>query len=39
MTSEDAEQLLNTKVPDGLSSASERAQLVRELDYLPLAIT
>ena len=39
MTPEDAEQLLDTKIPDGLSSAPERADLVRELDYLPLAIT
>ncbi|CZR65200.1 related to kinesin light chain 1 [Phialocephala subalpina] len=39
MTPEDAEQLLETKIPDGLSSASERAELVHELDYLPLAIT
>jgi hypothetical protein len=39
MTPEDAEQLLETKIPDGLSSASERAELARELDYLPLAIT
>jgi len=35
----DAEQLLFTKIPDGISSAPERAELVRELDYLPLAIT
>jgi len=39
MTPEDAEQLLFTKIPDGISSALERAELVRELDYLPLAIT
>ena len=38
MTPEDAEQLLCTKIPDGLSSALDRAELVRELDYLPLAI-
>ena len=39
MTRKDAEQLLLTKIPDGISSAPERAELVRELDYLPLAIT
>ena len=39
MTPENAERLLDTKIPDGLSSPSERAELVRELDYLPLAIT
>jgi hypothetical protein len=39
MTTEDAEQLLYTKIPDGFSSALERAELVHELDYLPLAIT
>jgi hypothetical protein len=39
MTPEDAEQLLYTKIPDRLSSPLERAELVRELDYLPLAIT
>ena len=39
MTRKDAEQLLFTKIPDGISSAPERAELVRELDYLPLAIT
>ena len=39
MAPKDAEQLLETKIPDGLSSASERAELVCELDYLPLAIT
>jgi tetratricopeptide (TPR) repeat protein len=39
MTPEDAEQLLFTKIPDGISSALERAELVCELDYLPLAIT
>ncbi len=39
MTPKDAEQLLLTKIPDGISSALERAELVRELDYLPLAIT
>jgi tetratricopeptide (TPR) repeat protein len=39
MAREDAEQLLFTKVPNGVSSALERAELVRELDYLPLPIT
>jgi tetratricopeptide (TPR) repeat protein len=39
MTPEDAEQLLSTKIPDGISSAPERAELVHELGYLPLAIT
>jgi hypothetical protein len=39
MTPEDAEQLLETKIPYGISSDSERAELVRELDYFPLAIT
>lgn len=39
MTPEDGEQLLFTKIPDRISSALERAELVRELDYLPLAIT
>jgi tetratricopeptide (TPR) repeat protein len=39
MTPEDAENLLDRKIPDGLSSASEQAELVRELGYLPLAIT
>ena len=39
MTPKDAEQLLFTKIPDGISSALERAELVHELDYLPLAIT
>jgi hypothetical protein len=39
MTPEDAEQLLFTKIPDEISSAVERVELVRELDYLPLAIT
>ncbi|KAH8648162.1 P-loop containing nucleoside triphosphate hydrolase protein [Tricladium varicosporioides] len=39
MTQKDAEQLLFTKIPDGISSATERAELIRELDYLPLAIT
>jgi hypothetical protein len=39
MTPADAEQLLYTKIPDRLSSPLERAELVHELDYLPLAIT
>jgi hypothetical protein len=39
MTQKDAEQLLHKKIPDGLSSAPERVELVKELDYLPLAIT
>jgi tetratricopeptide (TPR) repeat protein len=36
---DDAEQLLYNKIPDGVSTKSERYELVRELDYFPLAIT
>ncbi|RDW59938.1 hypothetical protein BP6252_13025 [Coleophoma cylindrospora] len=39
MTSEDAQELLQTKTPEGLSSSLEREELVKELDYVPLAIT
>ena len=39
MKLEEADQLLRAKVPDGLSTAFDRAELVKELDYLPLAIS
>ncbi|RDW56402.1 hypothetical protein BP5796_13224 [Coleophoma crateriformis] len=39
MIPEDAEELLRTKTPEGVSSSLEREELVKELDYVPLAIT
>ncbi|KAH6694334.1 hypothetical protein BKA61DRAFT_647691 [Leptodontidium sp. MPI-SDFR-AT-0119] len=39
MDSKDAEQLLCINIPEGLSNSSDRAELVKELDCLPLAIT
>ena len=39
MKPDDAKLLLRSKIPDGVSTDSERAELVKELDYLPLAIT
>ncbi|KAH6694360.1 P-loop containing nucleoside triphosphate hydrolase protein [Leptodontidium sp. MPI-SDFR-AT-0119] len=39
MTVEEADRLLLAKIPEGLSTAFDRAELVKELDYLPLAIS
>ena len=39
MTLEEADELLRNHTPQVLSSSSDRAELVKELDYLPLAIT
>ncbi|KAH8682822.1 hypothetical protein BGZ60DRAFT_205902 [Tricladium varicosporioides] len=39
MDPKEAEQLLWIKIPQGISTSSDRAELVKELDYLPLAIT
>jgi hypothetical protein len=39
MQQEEADQLLCINIPEGLSTSSDRAELVKELDYLPLAIT
>ncbi|OBT91277.1 hypothetical protein VE02_00373 [Pseudogymnoascus sp. 03VT05] len=39
MELEEADQLLRINIPEGLSTSSDRAELVKELDYLPLAIT
>ncbi|PVH70546.1 hypothetical protein DL98DRAFT_129834 [Cadophora sp. DSE1049] len=35
----DAEQLLCINIPEGTSTSSDRAELVKELGHLPLAIT
>ncbi|OBT52166.1 hypothetical protein VE04_08056, partial [Pseudogymnoascus sp. 24MN13] len=39
MEPEEADQLLRINIPEGLSTSSDRVELVKELDYLPLAIT
>ncbi|KAG9239765.1 P-loop containing nucleoside triphosphate hydrolase protein [Amylocarpus encephaloides] len=39
MTVEEADQLLCARIPEGLSTEFHRAELVEELDYLPLAIS
>lgn len=39
MGCEDAEQLLCAKIPEALSTHSDRSELVEELEYMPLAIT
>ena len=39
MTLEEADQLLCARIPEGLSTEVDRAELVKELDYLPLVIT
>ncbi|OBU01690.1 hypothetical protein VE01_00202 [Pseudogymnoascus verrucosus] len=39
MELEEADQLLRINIPEGISTSSDRAELVKELDYLPLAIT
>jgi tetratricopeptide (TPR) repeat protein len=39
MEPEEAEQLLRFNIPEGLSTNSDLAKLVKELDYLPLAIS
>jgi hypothetical protein len=39
MEPEEAEQLLRVNIPKGLSADPNRTKLVKELDYLPLAIS
>ncbi|KFY95938.1 hypothetical protein V498_03016 [Pseudogymnoascus sp. VKM F-4517 (FW-2822)] len=39
MEPEEADQLLRINIPEGLSTSSDRVELIKELDYLPLAIT
>ncbi|KAH6714496.1 hypothetical protein BKA61DRAFT_575242 [Leptodontidium sp. MPI-SDFR-AT-0119] len=39
MNPDKADQLLCARIPEGLSADSDRAELVNELDYLPLAIS
>lgn len=39
MQPEEADELLRVNVPDGLSTDFDRAELAKELDFLPLAIS